>query len=192
MPKLYIISGCNGAGKTTASNTILPDILNCKEFVNADYIASGLSPYQPEAAAIAAGRIMLNRINNLIHSQVDFALETTLSSKTLVNTIELAKSENYEVILLYFWLSSVELAIDRIAERVKKGGHNIGDDIVERRYYRGLKNLFEIIIPIVDRFIIFNNSGKKPTKIAETDEFGNKTIYNFETFNRMMEFYHDK
>jgi len=109
MPKLYIISGCNGAGKTTASNTILPEILNCKEFVNADYIASGLSPYQPEAAAIAAGRIMLNRINTLIHSQVDFALETTLSSKTLVNTIEFAKSKNYEVILLYFWLIKYSL-----------------------------------------------------------------------------------
>lgn len=143
MPKLYIISGCNGAGKTTASNTILPEILNCKEFVNADYIASGLSPYQPEAAAIAAGRIMLNRINDLINSGIDFALETTLSSKTLVNTIVFAKSKNYEVILLYFWLSSVELAIDRIAERVKKGGHSIGDEIVERRYYRGLKNLFD-------------------------------------------------
>src|SRR3989339_923951 len=177
MPKLYIISGCNGAGKTTASNTILPEILNCKEFVNADYIASGLSPYQPEAAAIAAGRIMLNRINTLIHSQVDFALETTLSSKTLVNTIEFAKSKNYEVILLYFWLSSVELAIDRIAERVKKGGHNIGDEIVERRYYRGLKNLFEIFMPIVNQWALIDNSFIDAVVVAEMYEQRQIKIY---------------
>ena len=102
MPKLYIISGCNGAGKTTSSQTILPEILDCREFVNADYIAAGLSPFQPDTVAIAAGRIMLDRIKDLINLNVSFAIETTLSSKTLKQTIESAKDKRYEIILLYF------------------------------------------------------------------------------------------
>ncbi len=191
MPSLYIIAGCNGAGKTTASNTILPDILNCREFVNADYIASGLSPYQPEAAAIAAGRIMLKRINDLLNQNKTFAIETTLSSKTLANTIKTAKSFNYNVILLYFWLNSVGLAIQRIKERVRKGGHSISDDIVERRYYRGLKNLFDVFLPLVDKFIIFDNSGNKAIKISETDVKGKQIIYNFEKMNELMRIVND-
>lgn len=112
--KLYIISGCNGAGKTTASFTILPEILNCKEFVNADEIAKGLSPFQPEKVAFEAGRIMLKRINELISENENFAFETTLSTRSYKNKIIEAKAKGYGVTLLFFWLQSTELAKERV------------------------------------------------------------------------------
>jgi len=107
---LYIIAGCNGAGKTTASFTILPEILNCKEFINADEIAKGLSPFQPESVAIEAGRIMLSRINELLAQGKSFAFETTLATKSYAGKIEKAKSNGYQVTLLFFWLKSINLA----------------------------------------------------------------------------------
>ncbi len=116
---LYIIAGCNGAGKTTASFTILPEMLNCNEFVNADEIAKGLSPFQPETVAFEAGRIMLNRINELLEQQVDFAFETTLSSLTYQHTIKRAQEKGYFVTLIFFWLESIELAKERVKIRVK-------------------------------------------------------------------------
>ena len=131
MPNLYIISGCNGAGKTTASYTILPEILNCKEFVSADEIAKGLSPFQPEKVSLEAGRIMLQRIDFLFSIKADFAFETTLSTRSYVNTIKRAKENGYEVTLLYFWLNSQELAIERVKERVKEGGHNIPEQVIK-------------------------------------------------------------
>jgi len=106
MANLYIISGCNGAGKTTASYSILPDMLNCKEFVNADEIAKGLSPFQPDRVAIESGRIMLSRIKELLNHNVDFAFETTLATKSYVQLIREAQSKGYFVTLVYFWLSS--------------------------------------------------------------------------------------
>lgn len=111
MKKLFIISGCNGAGKTTASYTILPEILDCKEFVNADEIAKGISPFQPEKAGIEAGRFMLNRINKLLDIGENFAFETTLSTRSYVQYIDRAKKLNYQVTSLFFWLNSEELAI---------------------------------------------------------------------------------
>jgi len=119
---LYIISGCNGAGKTTASFNILPELLNCKEFVNADEIARGLSPFQPEKVSIEAGRLMLKRIDELINSNQDFSFETTLSTKSFVYTINNAKSKGYYVTLIFFWLESIELAKDRVQKRVSEGG----------------------------------------------------------------------
>src|SRR5690606_26867166 len=116
MPDLYIIAGCNGAGKTTASYSVLPEMLNCKEFVNADSIAAGLSPFNPEAVAFEAGRIMLDRVKTLIAEQEDFAFETTLSTRSYVSLIQLAKSKGYEVTLVFFWLNSPELAVERVAE----------------------------------------------------------------------------
>ncbi len=106
MPNLYIISGCNGAGKTTASYTVLPEMLQCKEFVNADEIAKGLSPFQPEKVAIEAGRIMLKRIKELLDSNADFAFETTLATKSYAKTVLDAQAKGYHVTLLYFWLNS--------------------------------------------------------------------------------------
>jgi predicted ABC-type ATPase len=116
MPNLYIISGCNGAGKTTASYTVLPEILNCKEFVNADNIAAGLSPFNPESVAFESGRLMIQRINELLAHKIDFAFETTLSTRSYVSFVKKAKEIGYEVTLLYFWLSSPEMAIERVAK----------------------------------------------------------------------------
>jgi predicted ABC-type ATPase len=158
MPNLYIIAGCNGAGKTTASMTILPEILDCQEFVNADEIAKGLSPFHPEKVAFEAGRIMLNRINQLLLKGGDFALETTLSSKSYVSFIHKARALDYKVTLVFAYLKNIELAKQRVAERVRKGGHNIEPSVIERRYKAGLKNLKKLYIPICDDWMIFDNS----------------------------------
>ncbi|MBC9810987.1 zeta toxin family protein [Crocinitomicaceae bacterium CZZ-1] len=180
--KLYIISGCNGAGKTTASFTILPEILECKEFVNADEIAKGLSPFQPEKVAIEAGRIMLNRINELFADHENFAFETTLSTRSYRNKITEARKNGYDVTLLFFWLQSVELAKERVKTRVSEGGHNIQPEVIERRYLKGIRNLFNIYLPIVDNSYIFDNSEGVHELIAEK-EFGELIIANDEKFN---------
>ncbi len=116
MPNLYIISGCNGAGKTTASFTVLPEMLGCREFVNADEIARGLSPFQPEKVAVEAGRIMLQRIDELLRKKEEFALETTLATRSYAQTIKKARESGYNVTLVYFWLASPELAITTCKE----------------------------------------------------------------------------
>ena len=155
---LYIIAGCNGAGKTTASFTILPEMLNCKEFVNADEIAKGLSPFQPETVSFEAGRIMLNRINELLEQEIDFAFETTLSSLAYQHTIKKAQAKGYFVTLIFFWLESIELAKERVKIRVKQGGHSIPEDVIERRYKRGLKNHFKIYMNLCDRTMLLQSS----------------------------------
>jgi predicted ABC-type ATPase len=167
MPNIYVIAGCNGAGKTTASFTILPEMLNCKEFVNADEIARGLSPFQPESVSFQAGRIMLERIEELIQAKVDFAFETTLTTLSYVNTIKLAKEQGYTITLLYFWLDNVQLAIERVKNRVLEGGHDIPIDTIQRRYYRGMANLTSRFINICDYWIVINNSSRVYTFVAE-------------------------
>ena len=157
-PILYIIAGPNGAGKTTASMNILPDLLDCKEFVNADEIAKGLSPFKPEEVAIQAGKLMLERINNLLSQKVSFAIETTLSTRSYKKLVERAKLLGYEVQLLFFWLESPEMACQRVAKRVSEGGHNIPVDVIYRRYQLGLDNLFNIFIPIVDYWSLYDNN----------------------------------
>lgn len=164
---LYIIAGCNGAGKTTASYTILPEILNCNEFVNADEIARGLSPFRPEKAGIQAGRLMLQRIGSLISKGHDFAFETTLSTKSYKNLVENAKRKGYSVTLIFFYLSSQDLAVKRVETRVKEGGHNIPEKVIRRRYENGLKNFFNIFRSIVDEWLFIENSGEPYKLIAQ-------------------------
>lgn len=167
MKRLYIIAGCNGAGKTTASFTVLPEMLNCKEFVNADEIARGLSPFQPEKVAFEAGRIMLNRMEELLRSEESFAFETTLASKTFVKFIKEAKFHNFEITLIFFWLKSHEIAVERVKTRVLEGGHNIPTDIIERRYKSGLFNFFNIYINKVDNWMFVDNSETATRIIGE-------------------------
>ena len=164
---LYIISGPNGAGKTTASYTVLPKILQCKEFVNADEIARGLSPFNPESVAIEAGRLMLKRISELLQKNESFSIETTLSTRSYFRLVEKSHQQGYDVTLLYFWLKSPQQAIERVAERVAKGGHDIPKDIIIRRYWGGLDNLFKIYMPIVDTWILVNYS-ETPRSIVAT------------------------
>lgn len=188
---LYIIAGCNGAGKTTASFTILPEILNCKEFVNADEIAKGLSPFQPEKVSFEAGRIMLNRINELLVLNENFAFETTLATKSYKSKVEYAQEKKYTVTLLFFWLQNVDLAIERVKTRVLEGGHNIETDIIHRRYKNGIKNLFEIYLPIVDEVMIFDNSAGKPELIAEKIVESDINILDTIKFNKLKKYYNE-
>lgn len=155
---LYIIAGCNGAGKTTASMTVLPEVLNCEEFVNADEIAKGLSPFHPEEMAIEAGKLMLKRIDALLSQRKSFAIETTLATRSYKTLVQRAKHAGYVVTLLFFWLPSPEMAEMRVASRVASGGHNIPKDVIHRRYWLGLQNLFEIFAPIVDYWSLYDNS----------------------------------
>lgn len=164
---MYIIAGCNGAGKTTASYTVLPEILDCKEFVNADEIAKGISPFQPEKVGIEAGRYMLKRIQHLFESGENFAFETTLSTRSYVQFVNKAKMNNYNVTCLFFLLNSEELAISRVATRVKEGGHNIPVDVIRRRYKSGIENFFKLYLPIVDSWLFVDNSGNSYEIIAK-------------------------
>ncbi len=177
---LYIIAGCNGAGKTTASFTILPDILNCRQFINADEIAKGLSPFNPNSVAIEAGRIMLRRIDELLTLRETFSIETTLATKSYVEHVKKAHGLGYRVVLLFFFLESPQLAIQRVAHRVSEGGHDIPVHIIKRRYIAGIKNLFELFIPIVDYWLIADNS-EVTTQIVATSD----SIYNNETFIKL-------
>ena len=185
LSKLYIIAGCNGAGKTTASFTILPEILGCKEFINADEIAKGLSPFQPESVAMQAGRIMLARMDELLQKGETFAFETTLATKSYKQKIEWAQANGYEVTLLFFWLDSPNMAKKRVAQRVAEGGHNIPLETIERRYYNGIANLFTIYIDMVDICYIFDNSEGRKELIAQKERHKDIVIYNNDKFNLM-------
>lgn len=182
MPNIHIIAGCNGAGKTTASFTILPDTLKVKEYVNADSIAAGLSPFNVESVALEAGRIMLQRIQQLMEAQEDFAFETTLSTRSYMSLIKKAKANGYKIPLLYFWLHSPDFAKQRVARRVSKGGHNIPDEFIERRYHRGISNLLNLYIPIVDKWSVIDNM-EDPKIIAKGSTIENETILNSDLWN---------
>lgn len=166
MKRLYIIAGCNGAGKTTASYTVLPEMLNCKEFVNADEIAKGLSPFNADAVAVEAGRLMLSRIAMLLGKGETFSIETTLATRSYLNLVKKAQSQGYSVTLLFFWIDSPALAKNRVAQRVREGGHSIPSDVIERRYFNGLKNLFEIFMPIVDDWFLYDNNSTLAQLVA--------------------------
>ncbi len=183
--QLYIIAGCNGAGKTTASFTILPEVLDCKEFINADEIAKGLSPFQPESVAMQAGRIMLARMDELLQKGETFAFETTLATKSYKQKIEWAQANGYEVTLLFFWLDSPNMAKKRVAQRVAEGGHSIPLETIERRYYNGIANLFAIYIDMVDICYIFDNSEGRKELIAQKEKHKGIIIYNNDKFNLM-------
>jgi predicted ABC-type ATPase len=192
MPNLYIIGGCNGAGKTTASYTILPEILDCKEFVNADNIAVGISPFNAESVALEAGRIMLKRIGELLEAKSDFAIETTLSTKSYVSLIKKAQLKGYKVKLLYFWLASPQMAIERVAIRVSRGGHHIPQDVIERRYFRGIRNLLNLYMPVCDEWFVMNNVDIPSQDIAlYSAEFGEEII-NIDIWNTILKQSNDR
>lgn len=155
------------------------------EFVNADNIACGLSPFNPESVAFESGRIMLRRIRELMAARLDFGFETTLSSRSYVSLVKQAKLLDYKVSLLYFWLSSPNLTVERVAKRVVNGGHHIPSDVIERRYYRGIYNLYNLYMPICDEWTIINNMDLVPEVIAQYDSFG-KAVYNSELWDTII------
>ena len=168
MPSVYVIGGPNGAGKTTIAMRVLPEALGCREFVNADLIAAGLSPFRVESVALQAGRLMLERMHKLRDADVDFGLESTLASRSFVPFLKNCKSQGYEVHLLYIWLESVDLAIERVAHRVLDGGHNIPEDTIRRRYGASRRNFTELYLPLADSWEIYDNSKDEAVCIAQS------------------------
>ena len=185
---LYIISGCNGAGKTTASYTVLPEVLDCREFVNADEIARGLSPFNSESVAIEAGRLMLSRIEELLERDESFSIETTLATKSYINLVRRAQAKGYNVKLLFFWLNSPGLAVQRVAERVAKGGHNIPMDVIRRRYVAGISNLFRLFMREVDYWEIYDNSEYPAVQVATGGKNEKTKIIIEVTYNKIAEY----
>jgi predicted ABC-type ATPase len=187
VPYLYIISGCNGAGKTTASYTILPEMLGCKEFVNSDEIAKGISPFNADnmAVAVEASRIMYKRIRELISANKTFALETTLASRSIAKLLLGAQEKGYYVTLLYFWLNTPDLAVERVKNRVASGGHNVTETTVRRRYDTGIYNLFHLYMPICDFWMIADNSLSPIEIIAKGFKDGKKEIFNTLIYNSL-------
>ena len=185
MPRLYIISGCNGAGKTTASYSMLPEMLDCREFVNSDEFAKGLSPFDPSKASIQASRYMIMKIRYLLKRQQDFAIETTLATRTLLKTVRMAQNAGYTVTLLYFWLNTPELAIERVRARVEAGGHDIPEETIRRRYNVGIYYFFNTYAPICERWILADNSQVPFRVIAEGTKDEVMTIRDEATYDRI-------
>lgn len=185
MPTLYILAGPNGAGKTTAAYNLLPEVFKTVEFVNADEIARGLSPFNVDSVTFQAGRIMLERLEQLIKEKKSFAFETTLSGIIYLKFIRLAKLLNYEIIFFFVWLDNFELAKNRVATRVSKGGHSIPNEVIERRYWKGIKN-FSKYAHEADSWYLYDNSGPEYVLIAKCVE-GEPEIFNFEVFNKIMQ-----
>ena len=167
MPRLFIIAGCNGAGKTTAAYAMLPGRLQCEDYVNSDEIAKGLSPFRPSLAAIKASKIMMERIHELIEEGKSFGVETTLSTKTLAKIAQDARKKGYMVNIIFFWLRIPERAIERVRLRVASGGHDVPDDTIRRRFGLGIDNLFHLYIPICDYWMIVDNSNTPSRIVAE-------------------------
>lgn len=182
---VYIIAGPNGAGKTTFAKEFLPRYVHCPNFVNADLIAQGLSPFSPEIAAMKAGRLLLEQIYNLAHKNVDFAFETTMAGKSYVKFITKLKEKGYHIHLFFLWIPSPDLALARIKERVAQGGHDIADKDVKRRFRRSIYNFLKFYRPLVDTWNLFDNSTANPRLIAK-EEFGKLEVLDNELFARIV------
>jgi len=170
MPDLYTIAGPNGVGKTTYARDFLPQEVRCLEFVNADMIAQGLSPFAPERASMRAARIMLGRLAELVERRESFAFETTLSGRGYARFLREARLAGYRVHLDFLWVPALSVTRHRVAQRVRKGGHNIPEDVQDRRFLLGVRNLFGIYRPLLDHWRIFDNSGTQPFCVAEEKE----------------------
>ena len=187
MAEIYVFGGCNGSGKTTLATTILSSLDNQLEFVNADIIAAELNPSNVEAAAIQASRLMLERINTLSRQGTDFAFETTLAARTFAQFLRKCQAKGYKINLVYVWLETAELAVNRVARRVASGGHNIPEDVIRRRYERGRKNFFELYLPLADRFQVYDNSGEQNSLIAYCSGSGQEiTVIKHDIWNQII------
>ncbi len=169
-PTVYVIAGPNGAGKTTFATDYLPAFVRCREFLNADLIASGLSPFAPETQNLRAGRLLLERIHELADKRADFGFETTLSGRNYLKLLGDMKQVGYQVLLFFLWLPDVDLAVNRVAVRVRQGGHDVPIDDIRRRYFAGMQNLFQLYRPVLDRWWLYNASRLPPELIAEEQQ----------------------
>lgn len=166
MPDVFIIGGPNGAGKSTAARGMLPEFIGVKQFVNADEIARGLSGFAPETVAREAGRIMLQRLRALARQRVDFAFESTLAARSFAPWLVALRETGYAIHVIYLWLPSVELALQRVANRVRAGGHDVPEETLRRRYHRGQRNFVSLYAPLADSWEVYDNSGTEPALVA--------------------------
>ena len=183
---VVMLGGPNGAGKTTMAFRLLPK-LGVREFVNADEIARGLSPLNPESSALSAGRLMIERMQMLIHVRENFAFETTCSGRSHVHLLEQCRAVGYQLTLVFLWLQSAQTAIERVGRRIREGGHRIPQDVIIRRYKAGLRNMRHIYLPLVDTALIFNNSDDSGELIAERQEGGPLLVYDAPRWNEIEE-----
>jgi predicted ABC-type ATPase len=165
--RIVIVAGPNGAGKTTFAREFLPNEADCPVFVNADLIASGLSPFSPEASAVRAGRLMLEEIRAHVRAGRSFAFETTLAGRAFARLIPRWRRQRYRVKLIYLRLSSVDLALARVAARVLQGGHAVPAEVVRRRFVTGWRNFDQVYKPLVDTWVLYDNSGETPILVAQ-------------------------
>ena len=172
MPRMYIISGCNGSGKTTASYMLLPELLDCSEFVNSDEFAKSLAPFHPETAYITASRYMLKKLRYLFTRREDFCIETTLATRSLLKMVHMAQDQGYFVTVVYLWLNDPQIAIQRVAARVEAGGHDVAPEVIRRRYYTGLEYFFKLYKPACDKWMLVDNSDAEFHIIAEGSDKG--------------------
>lgn len=186
-PQVIILAGPNGAGKTTAARGLLHDYLKLGEFVNADTIAAGLAAFAPERAAFAAGRIMLERLHELVVQRADFAFETTMASRTFAPWLRTLREDGYEVQVVFLWLRSSKLAVQRVRKRVKQGGHDVPVETIERRYAAGLRNFFNLYKPLADRWRLYDNSRiAQPNLIASGDHGAPIIVHGQTTWRRIL------
>jgi len=185
-PHLIVLAGPNGAGKSTAAPKLLPTLLGVGEFVNADVIAHGLSAFAPEKQAIEAGRIMLRRLHALAAARENFAFETTLASRNFAPWIKKQKDLGYRFELVFFYLANPEMAIDRVAQRERAGGHHVPEDVIRRRYARGLNNLAELYIPLATTWYVYDNSVFGHSRLIATgDADGNTDVVDTTIWQRI-------
>ncbi len=185
MKDVVVIGGPNGAGKTTWAVRRLPPTLNIREFVNVDEIARGLSPLDPEGSAAAAGRLMIERLNDLLRAGQSFAFETTCSGRGHVARLLRCRAADYRITLVFLWLPSADAALARVARRVSEGGHDIPAEIVARRYSTGLRNMRHLYLPLADRALIYDNSDGNGALIAERHEHEPLTIHDSDRWSRI-------
>lgn len=185
MPNVIVIAGPNGAGKSTLAPALLRDTFGILEFVNADTIAEGLSAFAPEDASFDAGRVMLGRLHELASDGKDFAFETTLASRFYATWLRELQGYGYRVNLVFLWLNDVALAVERVRARVRAGGHDIPETTIRRRHERGLRNLFELYLPVADSWRIFDASAKMPKEIARYSETEGETIFDEAVWKRI-------
>ena len=186
MPRMYIISGCNGSGKTTASYMLLPELLDCSEFVNSDEFAKSLAPFHPETAYITASRYMLKKLRYLFARREDFCIETTLATRSLLKMVRTAQDQGYFVTVVYLWLNDPEIAVQRVAARVEAGGHDVPPDVIRRRYYTGLEYFFELYSPVCDKWMLVDNSTNEFRIVAEGSAKGT-TVRDLTLYNQIKE-----
>ena len=165
-PNVYVIAGPNGSGKTTFAKEYLPKFAKCLEFLNADLIAAGLSPFAPERENVRAGRILLTRIRELSQAGIDFGFETTLARRNHAKQLSRMKSLGYRIVLIFLWLPDANLAVNRVASRVLQGGHNIPEVDIRRRFDSGLRNFFDLYQALADDWLLFDASQITPQLIA--------------------------